>query len=333
MGYSKIYTQIDKLFNNYGLGKLIDEPKKITGGLIHTMYQVATENKKYAVKELNPAIMKRAGVGDNMVNSERVAKAFENVVPATTAIQFNDSPLLMLDERYYMIFEWIDGTSIFPPDINSENCSKMGILLGKMHSANILLSNINKENHEAEMYDWDKYLLLGQETNAEWIQELSESIDELKKWNNELCKACNFLSKNLVLSHRDLDPKNVMWKDANPYFIDWEAAGYVNPYQELLELLIYWADNGTGELIKENFDALYEGYVSIVGKCDVNWDIVLTSGFSGMLGWLNYSFKRSLGIESTSLEEKKLGTEQVFGTIKALNKYSQNMILIKKWIL
>lgn len=332
MVYSKIYTKIDKLFNNYGLGKLIDDPKKITGGLMHTMYQVATEVKKYAVKELNPAIMKRAGVVENMVNSERVAKAFEDIVPVITAIQFNDSPLLMLDEHYYMIFEWIDGTSIFPPDINPEHCSKMGILLGKMHSANILLSNINKENHEAEMYDWDKYLLLGQETNAEWVQELSESIGDFKKWNKELCEACSLLSENLVLSHRDLDPKNVMWQDDKPYFIDWEAAGYVNPYQELLELLNYWADKGNGELDKEKFHALYKGYISIVEKLNVNWDIVLASGFGGMLGWLNYSFKRSLGIESSSLEEKNLGTEQVFGTMKALRQYSENKVMIKDWL-
>lgn len=332
MVYSKVYTQIDKLFNNYGLGKLIDEPKKIIGGLMHTMYQVATEDKKYAVKELNPTIMKRAGVVENMVNSERVAKAFEDIVPAITAIQFNDSPLLMLDEHYYMIFEWIDGTSIFSPNINPEHCSKMGILLGKMHSANILLYNINKENHEAEMYDWDKYLLLGEETNAEWVQELSESIGDFKKWNKELCEACSLLSENLVLSHRDLDPKNVMWQDDKPYFIDWEAAGYVNPYQELLELLNYWADKGNGELDKEKFHVLYKGYISIVEKLDVNWDIVLASGFGGMLGWLNYSFKRSLGIESSSLEEKNLGTEQVFGTMKALRQYSENKVMIKDWL-
>lgn len=332
MAYSKVYTQLDKLLHNYGLGNLIDEPRKITGGLMHTMYQVATENKKYAVKELNPAIMKRAGVVENMVNSERIAKAFEGIVPAITAMQFDGNPLLILDESYYMIFEWSDGISIFPPHISPEHCRKMGILLGKMHLANIEFPGINKEKIEGEIYHWDKYLLLGEEVNAEWGQELSETIADLKEWNSNLYEACNLLSNNLVLSHRDLDPKNVMWQDDNPYFIDWEAAGYVNPYQELLELLNYWADKGNGELDKDKFDALYNGYISVVGKCDVNWETVLASGFGGMLGWLNYSFKRSLGIESTSLEEKKLGTNQVFGTIKALKQYSQNTVRIKRWL-
>ena len=51
------------------------------------------------------------------------------------------------------------------------------------------------------------------------------------------------LSQNLVISHRDLDPKNVLWHGEEALVIDWEAAGYVNPYQELLEVINYWADD------------------------------------------------------------------------------------------
>ncbi|QSX04751.1 phosphotransferase [Sedimentibacter sp. zth1] len=332
MCYSETYIQIEKLFNKYGLEKLIKEPKQVTGGLMHKMYQIITKHKKYAVKELNPSVMQRNGVKEHIVNSERIAKALDKIVPVITAMQFNDNPLLMLDGQYYMIFEWVDGMSIFPPHISSENCIKMGTLLGKMHTANIIIPGMHKEKNETEIYEWDKYLLLGQEISAEWVHELSEMIDKLKKWNKEFNEACNLLSGYLVLSHRDLDPKNVMWKDNNPYIIDWESAGYVNPYQELLEMLNYWANKGNGELDKDKFDALYNAYITIAGSCQVNWEMVLASGFGGMLGWLNYSFKRSLGIESTSLEEKELGTEQVFGTMKALRQYAQNTVLVKNWL-
>ncbi len=88
-----------------------------------------------------------------------------------------------------------------------------------------MIPGIVKELDVPEVYDWSKYLLLGQDINAEWIHQLSHRIDELNKWNYELIEASNSLGSNLVLSHRDLDPKNVMWKDNNPYIIDWEAAG------------------------------------------------------------------------------------------------------------
>ena len=75
MYYSETYIQIENLLNKYNLGKLIAEPEKITGGLMHTMYQVVTEHIKYAVKEMNASVMERKGVVENVVNSERVAKA------------------------------------------------------------------------------------------------------------------------------------------------------------------------------------------------------------------------------------------------------------------
>ena len=31
-----------------------------------------------------------------------------------------------------------------------------------------------------------------------------------------------------------------MWKNDVPYIIDWEAAGYINPYEELIQVLNYW---------------------------------------------------------------------------------------------
>lgn len=332
MCYLEIFTQLEELFNKYNLGKLTEEPKQITGGLMHRMYQVTTKEKRYAVKEMNPSIMKRTGVVENIINSERISVTFKEIVPVIAAIHLNDSPLLVLNGKYYMVFEWLDGISIFPPDITSENCTKIGLLLGKIHSANVIIPNIQKESSDTELYEWNKYLLLGQGTGAKWIKELSEIIDDLKKWNQESNEACISLSKHLVLSHRDLDPKNIMWKDADPYIIDWEAAGLINPYQELLEVLNYWSNNGKGELDKDKFIALYNAYTEIAGKCKVSWDKVLAGGFRGMLGWLNYNFKRSLGIECSSLEEKNLGIEQVFDTIRALRQYSQQTDLLHHWL-
>lgn len=328
----EIFIQIEKLFNKYNLGKLTAQPKQITGGLMHRMYQVITEGKKYAVKEMNPSIMKRVGVVENIINSERVATALKGIVPAITAIQFKDESLLMLDGKYYMMFEWFDGMSIFPPDITNENCRDIGRILGKIHSAKVMIPDIKMEFKDPKLFDWNKYLLLGQETGAKWTKELSLVIDDLIKWNQESNDTSISLSRNFVLSHGDLDPKNVMWKDNNPCIIDWESAGYVNPYQELLDVLNNWTNDGMGKLNKDKFKALYDAYIEVVGNSKVDWNTVFTNGYGGMLAWLDYSFKRSLEIECSSLEEKNLGTEQVFGTITALRQYSLRINLLKDWL-
>ncbi len=54
-------------------------------------------------------------------------------------------------------------------------------------------------------------------------------IDKLINWNSRINEANYKLSEFMVVSHRDLDPKNVMWYQDIPFFIDWEAAGYVKP--------------------------------------------------------------------------------------------------------
>lgn len=50
------------------------------------------------------------------------------------------------------------------------------------------------------------------------------------RWDRDVVTGLHEASQNQVISHRDLDPKNVMWKNDAPYIIDWEAAGYVNPF-------------------------------------------------------------------------------------------------------
>ena len=67
--------------------------------------------------------------------------------------------------------------------------------------------------------------------NSEVLEVLQENIADIMRWDRNVVTGLYEASQNQVISHRDLDPKNVMWKNDAPYIIDWEAAGYVNPFQ------------------------------------------------------------------------------------------------------
>jgi thiamine kinase-like enzyme len=136
----------------------------------------------------------------------------------------------------------------------------------------------------------------------------------------------------MVISHRDLDPKNVMWNQHNPIIIDWEAAGYTNPMQELTETAIYWSENERGNVDKERFLAFVSGYKKRCGELQANWRIALENGFSGKLGWLEYNLKRSLWFECTDEEEQKMGTAQVIETINALIRYADMISELERWM-
>lgn len=326
-------VEINSLIEALGLGSVVDEPVQVTGGLLHKMYRVNTDNGTYAVKVLNPEIMKRPVALQNTVNSEKIALAFQSIISVVSALEFRGKQIHQWNGTYYMIFDWVEGASIFPPMITAENCYAMGEVLGKLHQANLAIDGVTSEEGGAMMFAWDTYgEKLTEYESEDWAIRLQEALSDIKSWNQAASNAQKVLVETMVISHRDLDPKNVMWNGDSPWIIDWEAAGYVNPYQELLEVVNYWADDGNGGLLKEHFDSLLDAYTQYVKPENVDWDAVFAGSYMGMLGWLEYNVKRALGLEADTAEEAQLGKEQVLGTIRALYDYQEKIRMMKKYL-
>jgi hypothetical protein len=97
-------------------------------------------------------------------------------------------------------------------------------------------------------------------------------------------------------------------------------------------IYLLWSENESGDINKDKFRAFIAGYKKRYGILEANWRTVLENGFSGKLGWLEYSLKRSLWIECTNEEEQQMGTEQVTGTINAIRRYANNISQLEKWL-
>ena len=333
--------EIGKLVQSLGLGELQKEPTEIKGGLLHKMYRVTTSKGEYAIKVLNSEIMKRPAALRNTINSEKIAAAFREIVPVVASMEFNGRQIHELDGSFYMVFPWVEGYSLFPGEISEKHCEAMADILGRMHRANIVMDGVKPEAGGAEEFPWDTYLQtakeqekqnIQEEQNSNWFSQYEKAVCDIKKWDRAACDAQQTLSQTQVLSHRDLDPKNVMWNDAKPLLIDWEAAGYINPYQEFLEVLNYWADDGEGGLVRSYFDVLAKAYGKHMSLVEVSWDEVFAGSYGGMLGWLEYNVKRALGMEASDEAEICLGEEQVIGTIGALYEYCAKVELMKEWL-
>lgn len=315
--------QFDKLCNILQLGEIISVPEAISGGLLHRMYAIETTQGKYAIKALNPQIMTRPTALQNYINSELIANIAAKNVPALPAKIINGTFLQKFDNQFYLVFDWVDGRSLKANEINVAHCKKIGSLLATIHMTDFSdagIANLCSEN--AQLTDWNFYLQKGQEMNSVWIELMFENIDKLYSWDEQVNKSSRLLATDMVISHRDLDCKNVLWSQNNPIIIDWEAAGYINPMHELIETAIYWSENESGNIDTERFLAFINAYKKRYGTLQANWSIFLANGFSGKLGWLEYNLKRSLQIECTDEEEQQLGTAQVTVTINAIRRYS-----------
>ena len=326
---------IAKLMSALRLGSLMEEPVRIEGGLLHKMYRVSASDGLFAVKVLNPEIMKRPDALANTIRSERVAKAFDGLIPAVVSLEIDGKQVHKLGEEYYMVFPWTDGASVFPREITPHHCEEIGSVLGKMHRQNLKVEGMVPEEDSFELFDWEAYLQRVNEpecSDKEWTAAYKKSVKDIEHWNEMAYESESYLSKLTVISHRDLDPKNVMWSDDKPHIIDWEAAGYVNPYQELLEVINYWADDGAGKPVKEKYDALVNAYRKYMDISAVKWEKVFQGSYIGMLGWLEYNVKRALGIEISDEVERVLGEEQVVGTIHELYSYQGKIRQLREWL-
>lgn len=295
--------QINKLFCQLGLGEPLAAPRPVSGGYLHKMLRVETARGVFAVKALNPDIMMRPEALGNMRGGEYAALAFQNVIPLCAAI----SGVVEMDGAYFIVYPWVEGASVFAPQITAEHCRIMGDVLGCIHGADVHISGMEPEQKLRQAYDW------------------SLMADErLPRWDAAALEGLRSLQAVQVISHRDLDPKNVLWQGMEPCIIDWEAAGYVNPWQELIELLNYWADD------EEKARAMIEAYGKHMDLRAADWEAALAAGMDGMLGWLHYNLRRAAGVEGTSPEDKTAGEEHVRNTLRELEQYEGRMAFLRR---
>lgn len=328
------HLQFEKLCLMLNLGQLTQPPAVITGGLLHRMFAVETTKGKYAVKALNPQIMARPTAKNNYILSEKIVRIASSRVPAHPARIHEGSFLQNIDDQYYMVFDWVEGCSLKASEITTDHCRTIGSILAEIHAMDF--SQIGSSNESAKLLqpiDWDMYWQKGRESDSVWADLLHSNLEQLSAWNEKALRSSGMLAAGKVYSHRDLDPKNVMWSHGQPVLIDWESAGEINPAHDVIETAVYWSMNEAGDIDKDRLLAFMDGYQEQHGHLNADWKMVLELGYLSKLDWLEYSLKRSLQMECTDEREQEMGTRHVIETIHALKKYEEMTSVLEAWLL
>ncbi len=325
------HVNIPELLASLGICSHPVEIRPLTGGHLHRIYAVVLENgEKLVVKALNPGVMARPTAMRNFIVSEEIANLAAQVIPAVPARRFGENGRAVQEfgGQYYLLYDYVKGESLFFDHITSGTCQHMGCLLAKLHRLDV--SSIDFPEEPAELptvRDWTAYL----SRDAVWYRDFMNHLGKLYEWDKRYCDAQASLVKTAV-SHRDLEPKNVLWDGAAPYIIDWEAAGKADPWYDLFENAVYWSKKADGAVDSRRFCCFVSGYLQAQErKPDVDWNRIADAGF-GLLDWLEYNLKRSLGIECADAEERRLGTEQAAETLKTLDGYDAALPELVKWV-
>lgn len=324
--------RFDKLCQKLALGLLAEPPTSLTGGHLHRVYAVQTDRGRYAVKALNPQVMSRPPALPAIIESEHVALIAARHVPAAPARVFDGSAVQALEGQYYLVYDWVDGQTLCYGEITPVHCAKMGDTLAVLHKIDFGALCHADNPSDKPAVDWRTYLRLGDEADAAWAAQLREHMSRLESWSLQMEKAAGRLTSDTVVSHCDLEPKNVMWRGGAPVVIDWEAAGRIHPAQDMVETAVYWSKNESGDIDSEKFKAFVGAYQHVSGCVEADWSAVLSMGFSNLSGWLEYSLKRSLMLECCDAEEQRMGTDHVFATINAAQRYFDAVPQLLQWL-
>ncbi|WP_201378964.1 phosphotransferase [Ktedonobacter sp. SOSP1-85] len=319
----------------YKLGELSTRPQAVQGGLLHQMWRLDTTHGRYAVKQLNPAIMRKPGIGEAYRASERIAlEMYGHGVPAIVALQREDDPLYEVEGSSYLVYDWCEGKALASEASEPGQACQMGHLLGQMHS--VKMSMLGVEDEEWRSFDeevWDMLTFHAASQNLEWAYIARSMLPRLLTWSRLYEVAGQQLGRHQVVSHRDLDQKNVLWRDdQTPYVIDWEAAGLINPTLELVGAALSWSGLVVGDVRKESFDAVIEAYRQVGGEIRDKSEVALHGLMGTWLGWLLFNMRRSLGESVEREEERDLGMRETSMTLKLLRTFDDHLPIWAGWL-
>ncbi|MBQ2726313.1 MAG: aminoglycoside phosphotransferase family protein [Clostridia bacterium] len=306
--------RIENLIRYAELGSVKGEIVPLSGGHLHRMWAAETEHGRYAVKLLNPEVMSRPEALGNFIRSEKIARMAAERIPSCTALVIRESPVVQLDGEW-MIFPYIDGGCIPNEEITAEMARSIGQILGRLHAMTDLPGDIGET---FVCHDWSKY----------GCSMISADCGTLRCWDG--CRARKKYGRN-VLSHRDLEPKNVMWQGGKPILIDWEAAGEINAAEDLFTTALCFAKSSQG-ISEKRFTAFLQGYFTEADPVrfrGTDWYEV-SGCFYDLTDWLAYNLTRAGKWETP--EERQTGREQAVWAADELKRFDEIRESAAEWV-
>ena len=305
---------IARLFETRGLGKVVLPVRPVSGGFMHRMFRVEIADRVYAVKYLNPEIMKRPGVMENYRRAEKLEQILEDEgIPVAPALAFSGRKMQELDGEYFYIFRWQEGRITDWQNITADQCRQAGNIQGRIHALQ------PAEKHaEPEMsgIDWHGYVEEAHRQDSEIAEILRDNERLLFDVQEEMNRARRALPDIECITDEDMDPKNVMWHDGKPVVIDLECLDYGNPVSSALQLSLQWAGITTCTLDMKKLEAFFEGYLEAYDNGFRDYGSVLGLAYT-WIEWLEYNITRALG-KCQDESEREMGITEVRNTVNRI---------------
>lgn len=315
------------------------EPKALLepmpGGLLHRVYRLETPQGKFAVKALNPTVMQYANVRENFRRSEQIAAAVAAAsLPAVPALKAAGDVIHDIGPVSVMVFPWVNARALSSASAGPAQGRLIGGLLGRIHALPLRFAGLTppdtSSRPEGEADGWASLVDDAERGQVAWAPEARSLLPQILAWVHSSEEARLAVEGEWVISHGDLDQKNVLWSDGRtPWLIDWECAGYVQPAIEAVGGALDWGGQAAGALDAATFQAFLKGYRREASLAAQEVGYGLQAYCGNWCGWLKFNMRRSLGLVTNNPEEQAIGTRETFGTLAMLRSAAINIPVLE----
>lgn len=310
---------IDAICTHFSLVKVLKPSQRVYGGLLHIMWRVYTDKASYAVKQLSKDInLNDDRVVKNYELSERIASRFiAQGIPGVCAIEKSGKYLLMIDGTGFLVYPWVDAKPLDQHAVSEKHALTVAAILAKMHTLDLDEPEITRSEFiPATNEKILELIATAEKVDSPVGKALRKNQSEILAANEAYQNALPILKRHLVITHGDLDQKNILWDSANnPIVIDWESTCKVNPTYDIINTAFYWSGITT-HFDKNLFFKMLETYQKEGGVINPDHVIAACYGALSWMGWLVYNIQRA-SVEEES-EARAQGIEQVNQTLATI---------------
>ncbi|GAB2591369.1 hypothetical protein Aab01nite_39160 [Paractinoplanes abujensis] len=275
------------------------------GGYANRLFRLDTDHGSFAVKELNVLDRRHAYHVEDVFRFERAAFAAGIPMPEPVAAGHDT-----------LVHRWVEGDKVPEEPVEPAYAYEVGKILAQLHTLDVAWPHDAAE--EGTPRGWAELAERATETGQEWAGELSAQAGTFAAIA-DFVDTCERPGP-VVLTHKDIQPWNLLARKGRPVVLDWELSGLLDLSGELGSTALSIAKGpGFDDIRPAVFHAVLDGYVAGGGELPppgASWFVYMIGGWLGHVRW---NISRCLaGVEAGSGPELALSQEVARGGVRGL---------------
>ncbi|HEY5845291.1 MAG TPA: phosphotransferase [Microlunatus sp.] len=287
------------------LGAPIGPMIRVHGGFANRMYRLDTDQGSFAVKELNLADRRSAYRVEDVFRFERAA--FAAAIPMPEPISAS---------QHTLVHRWVEGEKVPEAAVSPAYGFEIGEILARIHALDVEWAPGLVEGPSSR--DWSELAERAAETGQPWADELASQVETFLAVAHfvDTCERPG----PVVLTHKDIQPWNLLARDGRPVVLDWELSGMLDLSGELGSTALSLAKGpGFDQIEPAVFRSVVEGYVAGGGALPPSGPSWFAFTIGGWLGHTRWNVLRCLtGVEASTGPDLTLSHEVVRNGLRGI---------------